>query len=107
MRKLLTRLGAPVTVAMALLASADSYAGDAAAGKAKAAACMGCHGSAGKSTIPTYPHLAGQNKMYLVSALKAYRAKQRSGGMAVVMQGQVATLSDTDIENLAEYYSAL
>ena len=59
------------------------------------------------ATIKTYPNLAGQNKEYLVAALKAYKTKQRSGGMAAVMQAQAAGLSDADMENLAEYYSTL
>jgi len=82
-------------------------AGDAAAGKAKAAVCAACHGANGIATIKTYPNLAGQNKEYLESALKAYKAKQRTGGMAAIMQAQSAGLSDADIANLAAYYSTL
>ncbi|ARU58800.1 MAG: c-type cytochrome [Pseudomonadales bacterium] len=93
--------------ALALSAPMMSVAGDAAAGKAKAAVCAACHGSNGKAQIPTYPNLAGQNEQYLVVALKAYRAKERSGGQAAIMQGQAAALSDTDIANLAAYYSGM
>ena len=80
---------------------------DAAAGKAKAAVCAACHGQNGLAQIPTYPNLAGQNEQYLVSALKAYKNKERSGGQAAIMQGQAAALSDTDIANLAAYYASL
>ena len=80
-------------------------AADAEAGKAKAAVCAACHGQNGLAQIPTYPNLAGQNEQYLVSALKAYKNKQRSGGQAAIMQGQAAALSDTDIANLAAWYS--
>jgi len=83
-------------------------AGDAAAGKVKATAvCAACHGANGKATIPTYPNLAGQNEMYLIEALKAYRAKNRTAGQALIMQGQAAALSDDDIANLAAYFSSL
>ena len=82
-------------------------AADAAAGKAKAAVCAACHGQNGLAQIPTYPNLAGQNEQYRVSALKAYKNKERSGGQAAIMQGQVAALSDTDIANLAAYYASL
>ncbi|UZD65457.1 c-type cytochrome [Marinobacter sp. AN1] len=82
-------------------------AGDAEAGKAKAAVCAACHGQNGIAQIPGYPNLAGQNEAYLVSALKAYKDKQRSGGQAPVMQGQAAGLSDEDIANLAAYYASL
>ncbi|WP_427901655.1 c-type cytochrome [Marinobacter caseinilyticus] len=84
-----------------------SMAADPAAGKAKAAVCAACHGANGIAQIPTYPSLAGQNEAYLVSALTAYKNKQRNGGQAVIMQGQAAALSDADIANLAAYYASL
>lgn len=82
-------------------------AADVAAGKAKAAVCAACHGANGMAQIPTYPNLAGQNEQYLVLALKAYRSKDRTGGQAVIMQGQAAALSDDDIANVAAYFSSL
>ncbi|WP_020406714.1 c-type cytochrome [Hahella ganghwensis] len=96
-----------VAASAALSVTTVASAADAAAGKAKSAVCAACHGANGKATIPTYPNLAGQNEMYLVEALKAYRSKNRSGGQAVIMQGQAAALSDDDIANLAAYYSGL
>lgn len=98
---------AAMAVVLGALASASVLAGDAAAGKAKSAVCAACHGANGKATIPTYPNLAGQNEAYLVEALKAYKAKNRTGGQAVIMQGQAAALSDDDIANLAAYYSSM
>lgn len=82
-------------------------AGDPEAGEAKAAVCAACHGKDGIAQIPGYPNLAGQNEAYLVSSLKAYKNKQRSGGQAAVMQGQATGLSDEDIANLAAYYASL
>ena len=82
-------------------------AGDPALGKKKSVMCASCHGQAGKAVAPIYPNLAGQNAPYLVSSLKAYKAKQRSGGQAPIMYGMAAALSDQDIENLAAYYSSL
>ncbi len=82
-------------------------AADAEAGKAKAAVCAACHGKNGIAAIPGYPNLAGQNEQYLVSSLKAYKNKQRSGGQAAVMQGQAMGLSEEDIANLAAYYASL
>lgn len=84
-----------------------TLAANAEAGKAKAAVCAACHGVNGVAQIPGYPNLAGQNEMYLVSALQAYKNKQRNGGQAAIMQGQAAALSDDDIANLAAYYSGL
>lgn len=90
-----------------LIPSLSMAAGDVAAGKAKAAVCAGCHGPAGISFAPMYPNLAGQKETYLVNALKAYKAGQRTGGMAGVMTGQAAALSETDMNNLAAYFSSL
>ena len=101
------RLITTTLLASSLMFTANAMAGDAAAGKAKSAVCAACHGAAGKAAVPNYPNLAGQNKAYLISSLKAYKNKERSGGMAAIMQGQAAALSDQDIENLAEYYSSL
>ena len=81
-----------------------SAAGDAAAGKAKAVVCMGCHGMNGISVIPVYPNLAGQKSMYTVKQLKAFRDKTR---VDPVMSNMVIGLTDADIENLAAYYESL
>lgn len=91
-----------------MMLTSISYAeGDVAAGKAKSAICATCHGTDGIAINPAYPNLAGQNAEYLRSALKAYRAEQRHGGMAAIMQMQAKNLSDEEIENLAAYYSSL
>ncbi len=73
----------------------------------KEVSCRACHGVSGASPVaPNYPKLNGQNKAYLISSLKAYRDGQRTGGIAVVMSTQAVQLSDADIEELADYYSA-
>lgn len=82
-------------------------AGNIEAGKEKSAICVACHGISGISAVPIYPNIKGQNEAYLISSLKAYKASQRQGGMAVIMNSQAAMLSDTDIANLAAYYSSL
>ena len=48
------------------------FAGDAAAGKAKAAMCAACHGANGVSAVPTYPNLAGQKAAYLAKQIKDF-----------------------------------
>ena len=66
-----------LATASALILAASStnvaLAGDAAAGKAKAASCGGCHGVQGISAVPTYPNLAGQKEAYLVKQMKAFK----------------------------------
>lgn len=82
-------------------------AGDAAAGKGKAAVCAACHGADGIAQVPVYPNLKGQNAPYLEGALKAYRDGQRMGGNAAIMTPMAKNLSDQDIADLAAYYSSL
>ncbi|EEY44703.1 cytochrome c553 [Vibrio mimicus VM223] len=87
--------------------SGSVLAGDVAAGQAKAAVCAACHGMDGVAVIPGYPNLKGQNEQYIISSVKAYKNKERNGGLAAVMQAQAMMLSDDDIANLAAYYSSL
>jgi len=96
-----------VAVLAASLSAGVMAAGDASAGKAKAAACAGCHGQNGKAMVPNYPSLAGQNAAYIEGALKAYKTQERKGYQAAIMYGMAAALSDQDMANLAAYYSSL
>ncbi|MBY7834731.1 c-type cytochrome [Vibrio fluvialis] len=89
------------------LLAGNAVAGDAAAGKAKSAVCAACHGADGVAVIPGYPNLKGQNEQYIVTAIKAYKNKERNGGLAPVMQAQASMLSDDDIANLAAYFASL
>ena len=74
---------------------------------AKEVSCRACHGVSGAAPITgSYPKINGQNKAYLVSSLKAYRAGERKGGLAAAMSAQASQLSDVDIEALASYYAA-
>ena len=102
--------GISVLTGLALLASGFAVsvqAADIEAGRAKAAVCAACHGQDGIATIPMYPNLAGQNAAYIVGALTAYKNKTRTGGQALVMQGQAAGLSEADMANLAAYFASL
>ncbi|KIP77092.1 c-type cytochrome [Vibrio jasicida] len=98
-------MGAGITLAM--LSGQAMAAGDVAAGQAKAGVCAACHGPDGIAVIPGYPNLKGQNEQYIASSIKAYKAGQRTGGLAAVMQAQASLLSDEDIVNLAAYYANL
>ena len=71
----------------------------------KVKVCTACHGADGKAIISPYPNLAGQNRDYLVYALKAYRNHDRNSGLANIMQQQAASLTEADINELADYYS--
>lgn len=78
-------------------------AGDAAAGKARANACGGCHGVNGEGK-DKYPPLAGKPESEFVQALKDYKSGKRQNAM---MKTFAAPLSDQDMANLAAYYAAL
>jgi len=87
--------------------AAPAHAGDAAEGLAKSAICASCHGPLGLSPVPTYPNLAGQNRLYLEYALRLYRSGERRGDQAGMMYTVAQALSDTDIADLAAYYADL
>ncbi len=93
-----------VTGSILLLSASISMAGDAAAGKAKATTCAGCHGANGVSANPLWPNLAGQKEAYLAKQLKAFRDGSRTDPM---MGGMAKPLTDADIDNLAAYFSGL
>ncbi len=98
--KKLAVLGLAAAVATTLMA-AD--------GASLAKRCAGCHGASfekkalGKSDV-----VKGWPKDKIVAALKGYKAGTRNvHGMGALMKGQVAALSDADIEALADYISKL
>jgi len=73
--------------------------GDVKRGETLIADCSECHGPRGISHDPLVPSLAGQEPLYLVNAIKAYRDGVRKHEVMVV------DMNDSDIENVAAYYS--
>ena len=82
---------------------APARAQDAAAGKAKAASCVACHGEGGNSAQPQYPVLAGQTARYLYLQLRDFKENRRSDPL---MSPQAANLSREDMLDLAAYFAA-
>lgn len=74
-------------------------------GQKKAAVCMTCHGTDGISDIAIYPNLQGQKFEYLVTTLKAYKRRQRSGGLALVMYEQADNLTEQDMKDISYFFS--
>ncbi|MDD5580842.1 MAG: cytochrome c [Methylobacter sp.] len=72
-------------------------------GQAKAAMCMGCHGSSSEGN-GLFPRLAGQHPEYLEQQLKNYKQGSRNGGP---MQAIAASLSEEDMKALAAYFGSL
>lgn len=88
---------------LSLPVSLPVFAGDIAAGAAKAEVCAACHGAGGNEPIADYPKLAGQSRKYLLHTLRGYKSGARENA---IMAAQTATLSDEDLQDLAAYYAA-
>jgi cytochrome c553 len=78
-------------------------AGDAAAGKTKAATCGMCHGPEGQGTSMG-PKLSGEDTGKFIAAMDAYKAGKGDNAM---MKSQASGLSEADIANLAAFYASL
>jgi len=89
---------------LSLLMAVSANAGDAAAGKAKSAACGGCHGLDGNSPIAMYPKLAGQNEAYIVKQVKDFKAN--TDRQNPIMFGMVAALTDEDAADIGAYFQS-
>lgn len=89
-------------IAVAGFLALPAQAGNADTGKQKSQVCASCHGADGNSATPDFPRLAGQNADYLVAAMKQYKSDERKNP---IMKGFVANLSDSDMEDLAAYFS--
>jgi cytochrome c553 len=90
---------------LVLAASAQATGGNVAAGQAKAAACAGCHGADGNGGAdPSWPKLAGHVPEYIVKQLSDFKSGARKDP---TMSAMAATLSTTDMINIAAYYASL
>jgi cytochrome c553 len=65
--------------------------------------CLACHGTNGVGITADYPTIAGQHRDYIERALHDYK---KGGRKNAIMAGMAATLTATDIEQLAAYYSS-
>lgn len=92
-----TLLVIAITFAVPALAHAG---GDAAAGKAKAQACLACH--VPDATTGDIPRLVGQREGYLAKQLKAFKAGSRKNP---VMNALTTVLSEGDIANIAAFWA--
>ena len=83
-------------------------AGPAAAQTARAPvqvdACAPCHGLDGIAKDVEVPHLAGQNVVYLLNQLRAFRTGKRPHKEMRYMSRH---MTEQDFEALAAYYAAL
>jgi cytochrome c553 len=90
------------TLMLAIIAIGVVHANDMSTVEQKAATCFGCHGDKGKSLNPQWPSLAGQQSVYLVNQLNAFKAGSRINS---IMQAQAANLTEEDINNFGAYFT--
>ncbi|WNC91592.1 c-type cytochrome [Paraburkholderia sp. FT54] len=67
------------------------------------ATCVACHGALGAGTVSGGPRLAGKDPVYLAHALSMFKAGTRA---STVMQPVALNLSDSDIQQLANFFSS-
>lgn len=105
MKKLLSFVLVTIFISNINLASAADV--DLKRGEDLSQTCLGCHGAPGlRNASPVYkvPMIGGQHAAYIVSALQAYKNKDRSHP---TMQAQAASLSDQDMADIAAYFTSL
>ena len=95
-----------ITLLLALAGAVSlAQAQDVAAGKTKAAMCIGCHGIVGyQASFPEIykvPMISGQGAKYIVASLSAYKKGERKHP---TMRGIAVSLTDADMADLAAYY---
>lgn len=82
---------------------------DAAKGQAIAnQVCAACHNADGNSQLPANPKLAGQFYEYLHKQLTNFKAQggKKAERDNAVMAGMVASLSDSDMKDVAAHFAA-
>jgi cytochrome c553 len=101
-RQRLRRPAAPF--AMALLLAAMPAPVDAQPRGPVVASCAPCHGLDGVARDVETPHLAGQNEVYLLNQMEAFRTGRRRHPE---MNFMARELSQRDIRDIIAYFAAL
>lgn len=87
-------------------AEAQEIKGNALAAEKKVVMCIGCHGILGYHSgfpeVHQVPKISGQNEMYILAALHAYKAGERKHPS---MSGVASTLDEQDMADVAAYYA--
>jgi cytochrome c553 len=98
------RISTGIALALAVLAASGAQAQGQDPNYARnlAAACFTCHGTDGRSVGGVTPSLAGQDRNYLLQAMKDFKAGKRP---ATIMHQQAKGYTDEELEALAGYFS--
>ena len=95
--KSLVLVGALLSSSSLLASGADTYK-----------KCAGCHGQkAEKKALGKSQAIGGWEATKIETALNGYKAGTYGGAMKGLMKGQVASLDEVKIKELAEYISTL
>jgi len=100
----MSKLPILVLLAAVALVAAPAYAGDAAAGKTKAEACVDCHGDDGKGDDDN-PSIAGWPADKFTKAMVEYQDGTRTKDAKMAKAAK--KLSAADLADLAAYYAKL
>ncbi len=96
-----------LTACLATVAQAQGVQGNAKAGQAINAMCIGCHGIKGyQSSFPEVhkvPMISGQSAVYIAASLNAYKKGERKHP---TMRAVSESLTDQNIADLSAYYAA-
>jgi cytochrome c553 len=101
----MTKLAAPLLLALAGLFATATQAQDVKRGEQRAAQCIGCHGIPGyQSSFPEVhkvPMISGQSAEYIVASLQAYAKGERRHP---TMRGIAGMLSEQEMADLGAFY---
>jgi len=68
------------------------------------AACIGCHGPAGKGNpAALFPALSGQHAKYVETQLHAFKAGERDNDAAKMMRNTASSMTEEEIKAVASY----
>ena len=105
--RFLARHAAPILIALLPLgagALSGAHAAERDAGRKKAELCVACHGPGGVSANPALPSIGGQPAKFITTQLVLFREGIRKDP---VMSPIAASLSNADINDIADYLSSL
>lgn len=69
--------------------------------------CASCHSGAAQDASPENPRIAGQHRRYLQKQLIEWRAGERRNSPGDIMNAVTRSLSDAEIDALANYVSSI
>lgn len=74
--------------------------------KSKLTGCVGCHGIDGYGNkLAKFPILKWQHKDYIIIQLKKFRSNERSNDFNGIMRDIASSMTDDQINSIAEYIS--